>query len=62
MNGLPPSTRVADHTIFFMPCDAGTHGPPVSLHPGELAMATSMFMLRAVVTASWNACFHSGVI
>ena len=43
--------RVADHTIFFMPWDAGTHGPPVSLQPGELAMATSIFMERAVETA-----------
>ncbi len=59
---LPPSTRVALHTIFFMPCAAGTQGPPVSLHPGELAMATSMPRLRAVVTASLNACFHSGVM
>src|SRR5271155_292477 len=62
LKGLPPSTLVALHTYFFMPCDAGTHGPPDSLHPGEPAMASSRPSRSARVVAYWKASFHSGVI
>ena len=43
VKALPPSTRVSLHTYFFMASLAGTQGPPVSLQPGEPAMAISRF-------------------
>ena len=41
LKGRPPSTRVSLHTNFFIPWAGGTHGPPLSLHPGDPAMAIS---------------------
>jgi hypothetical protein len=41
VNGRPPATRVADQAIFFMASWGVTQGPPVSLQPGEAAMASS---------------------
>src|SRR6266496_6413407 len=61
-NGLPPSTSVSLHTYFFIPWDGGTHGPPVSLHPGEPAIAISMPNWSPRWMAYLNASFHSGVI
>ena len=62
VNGLPPSTRVSLHTSFFMACAGGTHGPPLSLQPGEPAMAISKPNWSASVAAYWKASFHSGVM
>lgn|GEM_PF-5122852 len=50
-NARPPSTRVSLHTSFFIPCDGGTHGPPLSLQPGEPAMAISRPIWSASVVA-----------
>ena len=41
VKGLPPSTRVSLHTYFFMASGPGTQGPPVSLQPGDPAIASS---------------------
>src|ERR1700746_1884777 len=45
-----------------MPCDAGTQGPPDSLHPGEPAIAISMPRSSPSVIAYLKASFHSGVM
>ena len=62
VNRLPPSTMVSLQTYFFMPWEGGTHGPPVSLHPGEPAIAISMPSWSPMPMAYLNASFHSGVM
>ena len=62
VNGWPPSTRVSLQTYFFIACAGVTHGPPLSLHPGEPAMAISRPSWSASVVAYLNASFHSGVM
>src|SRR5512143_1206618 len=61
-NGWPPFTRTSLQTYFFMPSLAGTHGPPLSLQPGEPAMAISSFSDSASCAVKWNASFQSGVM
>src|SRR5664279_2355931 len=56
----PPSTRVSDQTIFFIPSAGFTHGPPLSLHPGEPAIAISRCRESASFVANLNASFQSG--
>src|SRR5262245_7278650 len=56
-----PITIVSLHTSFFMACSGLTHGPPVSLHPGELKMVISN-PSRSASAALWRtASSHSGV-
>src|ERR1035437_10165686 len=62
LNGRPPCTGVSLHTNFFMACAGVTHGPPLSLHPGEPAMAISSPNWSASVVVYLKASFHSGVI
>ena len=62
VKGLPPSTSVTLHTYFFIPSLGATHGPPLSLHPGDPAMACSIFKSVASLVAYKNASFHSGVM
>ena len=60
--GLAAFDAVSLQTYFFMPCGAGTHGPPDSLQPGEPAMASSRPSWSARVVAYLKASFHSGVM
>lgn len=61
-NGFPPSIVTSLQTSFFMPSAGGTHGPPVSDHPGEEAMASSMPSRSASRAAALNADFQAGVM
>ena len=62
LKGRPPSTRVSLQTYFFIAWAGVTHGPPLSLHPGEPAMAISRPSWSARVAVYLNASFHSGVM
>src|SRR5580704_10118416 len=53
---------VSLHTYFFMPCAGGTQGPPVSLQPGEPAIAISIPNWLPRVIAYLRASFHLGVM
>ena len=39
-NNCPPRMRVSVQTYFFMPSWGATHGPPVTLQPGEPAIGS----------------------
>ena len=52
--------RVSLQTYFFIPCEAGTHGPLSRSRPGELAIASSIPIWSASSVAYRNASFHSG--
>src|ERR1035437_2023514 len=62
IKGLPPWTTVSLQTYFFIASGPGTHGPPLSLQPGEPAMASSSPSWYARVVAYLKASFHSGVM
>ena len=59
-NMLERSARSA--TYCFIASRGCTQGPPLSLHPGEPAIAISKPYLSPKVTAYRKASFHSGVI
>jgi hypothetical protein len=61
-NGFPPSASVSLQVYFFIPSEGGTQGPPVSLQPGELAIASSIPSSSPRVTAYLKASFQSGVM
>ena len=58
----PPFILVSVHTKRFMACSGLTHGPPVLLHPGQLAMAVSMPSESARCMTYWKQSFHCGDI
>ena len=62
LHGWPPETTVSLQTSFFIPSFASTQGPPVSLQPGEAAMASSSPLRSASAAANRKAFFHSGVM
>ena len=51
---------VSLHTYFFMASSGATQTPPVSLHPGDPAIVTSMPPFLAFVIIDLNVCFQAG--
>ena len=51
---------VSLQTSFFMACSGFTHGPPVLLQPGQLAMAISMPSESVSLVAKRKQSCHSG--